>query len=315
MRQEGLLAAKRTSFPCPALSNTFKCWLHKRGMAKALPGIITELSVSTDYEGAISAHASLTRWRVRDGKLVLNMKTPAGLLQRTWLQSFKPMRMGREHYRLYRTGEEFDDATWKDFRARSRELRGAVLALADAIAQAVLVDKAARATECDLWPALAFFNLNAFVLIGEWLVGGNGAVQAAIIIKWTPSRTTRRVRGPAPDVTILSAPPEWSACHHAHGAAPNAERVAQMVSSVFYNGELQTSRATADQTRELVRQINLLNRRTLSRSGQMLFLVKDSIDHHDAQQLSRLAHRSVAAALVIRLLSQQVAESTILVTP
>ncbi|KAF7156100.1 hypothetical protein CNMCM5623_009242 [Aspergillus felis] len=223
--------------------------------------------------------------------------------------------MGREHYRLYRTGEEFDDATWKDFRARSRELRGAVLALADAIAQAVLVDKAARATECDLWPALAFFNLNAFVLIGEWLVGGNGAVQAAIIIKWTPSRTTRRVRGPAPDVTILSAPPEWSACHHAHGAAPNAERVAQMVSSVFYNGELQTSRATADQTRELVRQINLLNRRTLSRSGQMLFLVKDSIDHHDAQQLSRLAHRSVAAALVIRLPSQQVAEPTILVTP
>ncbi|GIJ90555.1 hypothetical protein Asppvi_009512 [Aspergillus pseudoviridinutans] len=30
---------------------------------------------------------------------------------------------------------------------------------------------------------------------GEWLVGGNGAVQAVIIIKWTPSRTTRRVRG------------------------------------------------------------------------------------------------------------------------
>ncbi|GIC92857.1 uncharacterized protein Aud_009332 [Aspergillus udagawae] len=30
---------------------------------------------------------------------------------------------------------------------------------------------------------------------GVWLVGGNGAVQAVIIIKWTPSRTTRRVRG------------------------------------------------------------------------------------------------------------------------
>ncbi|PKX91150.1 uncharacterized protein P174DRAFT_376304 [Aspergillus novofumigatus IBT 16806] len=30
---------------------------------------------------------------------------------------------------------------------------------------------------------------------GEWLVGGNGAVQAAIIIHWTPNRTTRRVRG------------------------------------------------------------------------------------------------------------------------
>ncbi|GFF42014.1 hypothetical protein IFM51744_05001 [Aspergillus udagawae] len=30
---------------------------------------------------------------------------------------------------------------------------------------------------------------------GEWLVGGNGAVQAAIIIKWTLSRTNRRVRG------------------------------------------------------------------------------------------------------------------------
>jgi hypothetical protein len=30
---------------------------------------------------------------------------------------------------------------------------------------------------------------------GEWLVGGNGAVQAAIIINWTSNRTTRRVRG------------------------------------------------------------------------------------------------------------------------
>ncbi|RHZ70304.1 hypothetical protein CDV55_105377 [Aspergillus turcosus] len=29
----------------------------------------------------------------------------------------------------------------------------------------------------------------------EWLVGGNGRVQAAIIIKWTPSRTTQRVHG------------------------------------------------------------------------------------------------------------------------
>ncbi|KAF4178952.1 hypothetical protein CNMCM8927_002002 [Aspergillus lentulus] len=30
---------------------------------------------------------------------------------------------------------------------------------------------------------------------GEWLVGGNGAVQAAIIVNWTSNRTTRRVRG------------------------------------------------------------------------------------------------------------------------
>ncbi|GIJ85656.1 hypothetical protein Asppvi_004517 [Aspergillus pseudoviridinutans] len=269
--------------------------------------------------------------------------------------------VGSEHYRLYRAAEEFDDATWKDFRAGSWELRCAVLASADAIvctlhaaretairgnvqARAILVDKAARATEQYEFPHGPFAGIrkspnvavdveNAMVPrivvesgwsesldelrenAGEWLVRGNGAGQAAIIIKWTPSRTTRRVREPAPDVTILSAPPEWSACHHAHGAAPNAERVAQMVSSVFYNGELQTSRDTADLTRELARQINLYNRRTLSRSGQMLFLVKDSIDHHDAQQLSRLAHRSVAAALVIRLLSQQVAEPTILVTP
>ncbi|GIJ88930.1 hypothetical protein Asppvi_007858 [Aspergillus pseudoviridinutans] len=60
-------------------------------------------------------------------------------------------------------------------------------------------------------------------------------------------------------------------------------------------------------------QIDLFNRRTLRHSGQMLFLdVKDSMDHHDAQQLSRLntAHRSVAAALVIRLRSQRVANPT-----
>ncbi|KAM0093360.1 hypothetical protein ACP6JD_003125 [Aspergillus fumigatus] len=29
----------------------------------------------------------------------------------------------------------------------------------------------------------------------EWLVGGNGAVQAAVIINWTANRTTRRIRG------------------------------------------------------------------------------------------------------------------------
>ncbi|GIK07272.1 hypothetical protein Aspvir_002930 [Aspergillus viridinutans] len=29
----------------------------------------------------------------------------------------------------------------------------------------------------------------------QWLVGGNGAVKAAIIIKWTPNRATRQVRG------------------------------------------------------------------------------------------------------------------------
>jgi len=45
-------------------NNTFQYWLHRRGIAKALPGIITELSVTTDNEQAISAHASLTRWRV-----------------------------------------------------------------------------------------------------------------------------------------------------------------------------------------------------------------------------------------------------------
>lgn len=29
----------------------------------------------------------------------------------------------------------------------------------------------------------------------EWLVGGNGAVQAAVIINWTANRTTHRIRG------------------------------------------------------------------------------------------------------------------------
>lgn len=33
--------------------------------------------------------------------------------------------------------------------------------------QAILVDEAARATEPELWPALAFFNPNAFILIGD----------------------------------------------------------------------------------------------------------------------------------------------------
>ncbi|GFF62940.1 hypothetical protein IFM51744_11054 [Aspergillus udagawae] len=90
----------------------------------------------------------------------------------------------REHYRLYWAGEEFDDEMWKDFHAWSQELRDAVLACVDTIIcmlyaageqamhdnvqpQAILVDKAACATEPELWPMLAFFNPNAFVLISD----------------------------------------------------------------------------------------------------------------------------------------------------
>ncbi|GFF32164.1 hypothetical protein IFM61606_10787 [Aspergillus udagawae] len=91
--------------------------------------------------------------------------------------------------------------------------------------------------------------------------------------------------------------------------------MAQMVSSVFYNGELRTSRATADQTHELARQVNRFNRRTFQSPGQMLFLdVKDSFNHRDAQQHSCLnvAHRRVAAALVIHLLTDQVADPAVI---
>lgn len=55
--------------------------------------------------------------------------------------------------------------------------------------QAILVDEAARATEPELWPALAFFNPNAFILI---------------------------------DLTLLPAPLQWTPCRHAHRAALNA---------------------------------------------------------------------------------------------
>ncbi|RHZ50301.1 DEAD/DEAH box helicase [Aspergillus thermomutatus] len=227
----------------------------------------------------------------------------------------------REHYRLYQAGEEFDDTTWMDFRARSRELRDTVLARADVILctlhtagetairdnvqpQAILVDEAARASEPELWPALAFFNPNAFVLIGDHH-------------QLRPLVLSSHKQNPLADQLQMSL---FSRLHRdgLHAVMLKEqhrmhESMAQMVSSIFYNGELQTSRATADQTRELARQINLFNRRTFRHSAQMLFLdVKDSMDHRDAQQRSRLnaAHRSVAAALVIRLLSQQVAGPT-----
>ncbi|GIK03881.1 hypothetical protein Aspvir_007956 [Aspergillus viridinutans] len=40
--------------------------------------------------------------------------------------------LGVKDRQVKQAGEEFDDATWMDFRARSRELRDAVLARADA---------------------------------------------------------------------------------------------------------------------------------------------------------------------------------------
>ncbi|GFG01724.1 hypothetical protein IFM53868_11031 [Aspergillus udagawae] len=143
-----------------------------------------------------------------------------------------------EHYRLYQAGEEFDNEMWKDFHAQSRELCDAVLAYVDAIIcmlyavgeqaihdnvqpQAILVNEAACATEPELWPVLAFFNPNAFVLIGDHhqlcpLLHRNG-LYAIILMEQ----------------------------HWMH------ESMAQMVSSVFYNGELRMSCATADQTYEL----------------------------------------------------------------
>ncbi|GFG21115.1 hypothetical protein IFM5058_10923 [Aspergillus udagawae] len=185
---------------------------------------------------------------------------------------------------------------------QSWELCDAVLAHADAIIctlhatgeqaicdnvqpQAILVDEAARATEPELWPALAFFNPNVFILISDHhqlypLLHRNG-LHAVMLMEQ----------------------------HQMH------ESMAQMVSSVFYNGELWMSRAMADQTCELARQVNRFNCRTFWSPGQMLFLdVKDSFDHCDAQQHSYLnmAHRRVAAALVICLLTNQVADPAVI---
>ncbi|GFF31511.1 hypothetical protein IFM61606_10701 [Aspergillus udagawae] len=179
-----------------------------------------------------------------------------------------------EHYRLYRAGEEFNDEMWKDFRARSRELRDAVLACADAIIytlhaageqamhdnvqpQAILVDEAAHATEPKLWPALAFFNPNAFNPLADQL-----RMSLFSQLHWNGLHA------------IMLTEQHWM-----------HESIAQMV--------------------------NRFNRRMFRSPGQMLFLdVKDSFDHRDAQQCSHLnvAHRRVAAALVIRLLTDQVVD-------
>lgn len=210
---------------------------------------------------------------------------------------------------------------WKDFRARSRELRDVVLACADAIIctlyaagetaicdnvqpQAILVDKAACAMEPELWPALAFFNPNAFVLIGDHH-------QLCSLVLFS------RKQNPLTDQLQISL---FSWLHHngLHAIMLTEqhrmhESMANMVSSVFYNGELRMSPTMANQTYELARQVNRFNHRTLHRSGQMVFLdVKDSNNHRDAQQCSCLnaAHRSVAAVLVICLLTNQVADLT-----
>ncbi|GFG00356.1 hypothetical protein IFM53868_10729 [Aspergillus udagawae] len=165
-----------------------------------------------------------------------------------------------------------DDSTCDDgLLVQSWELHDAVLAYADAIIcmlhaageqamhdnvqpQAILVNEAARATKPELWPVLAFFNPNTFVLIGDHhQLCPLNSLHAVMLMEQ----------------------------HQMH------ESMAQMVSSVFYNGELQMSHATADQTCKLACQVNWFNYRTFRSPGQMLFLdVKDSFDHHDAQQCS-----------------------------
>ncbi|KAE8357873.1 P-loop containing nucleoside triphosphate hydrolase protein [Aspergillus caelatus] len=48
---------------------TFQCWLRRRGVNKALPGIITELSLNINDQEVMSDHKPLTRWRIRNDKL------------------------------------------------------------------------------------------------------------------------------------------------------------------------------------------------------------------------------------------------------
>ncbi|GFG01584.1 hypothetical protein IFM53868_11018, partial [Aspergillus udagawae] len=155
--------------------------------ANACPPIIAEDDLTHD-DGLLAQTAQplgvKDHW-VKQVELSIGyqMLQLSGIIPAPWLTPVEFISF-REHYRLYRAGEEFDDEIWKDFYTRSWELRDAVLARVDAIIytlhavgeqamrdnvqpQAILVDEAARATEPELWPMLAFFNPNAFVLIGN----------------------------------------------------------------------------------------------------------------------------------------------------
>lgn len=102
----------------------------------------------------------------------------AGLRECSWSEPEKHVEF-QFYWRQYESGETLDDGGMSAFRKATNYLRQAVLQRADAVVTTdirenfrpaialVLVDEAAKTSEPELWPLPAWFNPEAYLLVGD----------------------------------------------------------------------------------------------------------------------------------------------------
>ncbi|KAI9931047.1 hypothetical protein MW887_010702 [Aspergillus wentii] len=91
----------------------------------------------------------------------------------------------------------------------------------------------------------SFDNLRADV--GEWMIGGTGAVQAVVVVKWKPSRAIMRVRGDVKLYTLQSdGMPRLVQTEQIFPKPPGPPQILRLTRGMFFGANIDANRSAND---------------------------------------------------------------------
>ncbi|RHZ68502.1 DEAD/DEAH box helicase [Aspergillus thermomutatus] len=281
-----------------------------------LDALVLAKLVADFYAAETARPAGVADRRVKHAQLSLGhrMLQLAGVIPEPWSepQAYEEF---HEFFLQYQAGYDFDNDALKTFRSRTRELRNHVLARSNVVVATafavgdtpvrenvkpavIAVDEAARLTEPELWPMLAWFNPRAILLVGDHQ-------------QLRPFVFSRRNENPFQSQLAISLFSRLKLNGLMDVMFTEQHRMVtqlcDLVSGVFYNSQLSTAQSLDSSVSQTSTMVSNYNRRVLRKAGSLIFLdVPGAKDHCDSRQRSRINPdlAAVVYALILDLLAR-----------